>query len=161
MSQKIEIQPQSDRELAICRIMNAPAEKVYKGWTDVNLIPKWFAPMPWTTSRAELDVRPGGSSLVVMKSPEGHEFPNPGVYLEVVPNKKLVFTDAYTRAWEPSAKPMMTVELTFEDLGNGQSKYTARAFHWTKEDREQHEKMGFKEGWGICADQLEAVVSKL
>src|SRR5207253_2995472 len=45
------------------------------------------------------------SSNIVMQSPEGQEFPNPGVYLEVIPNRKLVFTDAYTKAWEPSAKP--------------------------------------------------------
>ena len=57
---------------------------------------QWFAPLPWTTPRAELDVRPGGASLVVMRGPDGNEFPNRGVYLEVVANERLVFTDAYT-----------------------------------------------------------------
>ena len=52
-----------------------------------------FAPLPWTTPRAELDVRPGGANMIVMRNPEGEEFPNHGVYLEVVRNKRLVFTD--------------------------------------------------------------------
>jgi uncharacterized protein YndB with AHSA1/START domain len=95
-----------------------------------------------------------------MKDAEGNEYPNRGVYLEVVPNAKLVFTDAFTRAWEPSAKPFFTGVLTFEDAGNGKTKYTARALHWTVEDREAHEKMGFHEGWGLCTEQLEAVVTK-
>jgi uncharacterized protein YndB with AHSA1/START domain len=96
-----------------------------------------------------------------MRDPQGNEYPNRGVYLEVVPNQKLVFTDAYTKAWEPSEKPFFTAVLTFEDAGNGKTKYTARALHWTTADREVHEKMGFHEGWGLCTEQLEALASKL
>jgi uncharacterized protein YndB with AHSA1/START domain len=117
--------------------------------------------LPWTTPRAELDVRPGGASLVVMRGPDGTEFPCCGVYLEVVPNKRLVFTDAYSAAWEPSSKPFMTAILTFENEG-GKTRYTARVRHWTVADRETHEKnMGFHEGWGRCTDQLAALVSTL
>jgi uncharacterized protein YndB with AHSA1/START domain len=118
------------------------------------------APMPWTTSHAELDVRPGGAATVTMRSPDGNDMPCPGVYLEVVPNQRLVFTDAYTSAWQPSQKPFMTVILTFEDEG-GKTRYTARVRHWTVADRETHEKMGFHAGWAQCADQLTALVAKL
>ena len=152
--------PNSDRDLVLTRLIDAPREKVYRAWTDPAVITRWFAPRPWTTARAELDVRPGGSCMVVMADPDGNEFPNPGIYLEVVPNERLVFTDAYTRAWEPSQKPFMTVILTFEDEG-GKTRYTAVARHWTAEDREAHEKMGFHEGWGQCADQLEEVARSL
>ena len=103
-------------------------------------------------------MRPGGASLIVMRGPDGVDLPNPGVYLEVVENERLVFTDAYTSAWEPSAKPFMTAVLTFEEE-DGKTRYTARARHWTVEDREAHEKMGFHEGWGLCTDQLEALVT--
>ncbi len=161
MTTPVEIAPSSDRELVLCRIIDAPRAKVFKAWTDADVLKKWFAPLPWTTPRAELDVRPGGSSLVVMRSPEGADFPNPGVYLEVVPNEKIVATDAYTQAWVPSAKPFMTIILTFEDAGPGKTKYTARVQHWTVADREAHEKMGFHQGWGLCTEQLEAVASKI
>ncbi|RYD49539.1 MAG: polyketide cyclase [Verrucomicrobiaceae bacterium] len=150
----------ASRELTITRHIAAPRAKVYQAWTDPALIVQWFTPPPYVTTRAELDVRPGGASLIVMRSPEGVEIPNPGVYLEVVPDEKLVMTDAYTRAWEPSEKPFMTICLTFEDEGGG-TRYTARAIHWTVADREAHEKMGFHEGWGIATDQLAALAARI
>ncbi|MGO4574388.1 SRPBCC family protein [Microvirga sp. 2TAF3] len=155
-----ETAPISDRELVLTRIIDAPREKVFRAWTDPELLKQWFAPRPYTTPVAELDVRPGGASLIVMRDPDGNDMPNRGIYLEVVENERLVFTDAYTKAWEPSEKPFMTVILTFEDFG-GKTKYTARARHWTVADREMHEKMGFHAGWGQCADQLAEVVGKL
>jgi uncharacterized protein YndB with AHSA1/START domain len=148
----------ADRELVLTRIINVPREKVYRAWTDPEQLKQWFAPKPWTTSEARLDVRPGGANLIVMRSPEGQEFPNRGVYLEVVPNQRLVFTDAYVEAWQPSEKPFMTVILTFEDE-DGKTKYSAHVRHWTVADKEQHEKRGFHEGWGRCADQLVALVT--
>ena len=114
------------RDLVLTRVINAPREKVFAAWTEPELIKQWFAPAPWTTPRAETDVRPGGASVVVMRGPDGNEFPCRGVYLEVVKNESLVFTDAYTEAWVPSDKPFMTVVLTFEDQA-GKTKYTARA----------------------------------
>jgi uncharacterized protein YndB with AHSA1/START domain len=145
------------RDLVLTRIIDAPREKVFKAWTDPALLKQWFAPSPWTTPIVETDVRVGGSSLIVMRGPDSNEFPNRGVYLEVVASERLVFTDAFTKAWEPSEKPFMTVELTFKDQA-GKTKYTARVHHWTVADREAHEMMGFHQGWAICADQLAALV---
>lgn len=150
----------NDRQLVLTRLIDAPRDKVYRAWTEPELLTRWFAPKPWTTPRAELDVRPGGSSLVTMRSPEGKDYPNPGVYLEVVKNERLVFTDAYTSAWVPSDKPFMTVTLTFEDE-DGKTRYTATARHWSAADRKAHEEMGFHEGWGQCAQQLEEVAREL
>ena len=152
--------PDAERELVLTRLIDAPREKLFRCWTEPALIKQWFAPLPWTTPHAEMDVRPGGSSLVVMRGPDGNEFPNPGVFLEVVKNEKLVFTDAYTKAWEPSAKPFMTAIITFADEG-GKTRYTARALHWTAADRKTHEDMGFHRGWGQCADQLAALAKKI
>lgn len=149
----------SDRELVLTRIINAPPAEVYEAWTNPEIVVKWFAPKPWSTSSAQLDVRAGGDSVVTMRSPEGVDYPNRGVYLEVVPNKKLVFTDAFTKAWEPSEKPFMTGILTFEEAGPGKTKYTARVVHWSVADREAHEQMGFHTGWGQCADQLDALLN--
>jgi uncharacterized protein YndB with AHSA1/START domain len=146
-------------ELTLTRLIDAPREAVFRAWTDPHLLKQWFAPLPYTTPNAELDVRPGGASLVVMRDPEGQDSTHRGVYLEVVPNERLVFTDAYIEAWVPSEKPFMTVILTFEDEG-GQTRYTARVRHWTEADREAHEKMGFHEGWGQCTDQLAALVAR-
>lgn len=160
MSATAEAAPPAQRELVLTRLIDAPREKLFRCWTEPELVTQWFAPLPWTTPHAELDVRPGGTSLVVMRSPEGQDYPNRGIYLEVVPNELLVFTDAYVSAWEPSEKPFMTGILTFEDEG-GKTRYTARVRHWTEADREAHEKMGFHEGWGQCTDQLAALAARI
>ena len=148
-------------ELSLTRIIDAPREKLFRCWTGAELMKEWFCPKPWRVSHAEIDLRPGGSSLIVMNGPDGEEFPNRGVYLEVVENEKLVFTDAYVSAWVPSEKPFMTAIVTFENLGEGRTRYTAICRHWTEEDMKTHEAMGFHEGWGICADQLAELAARI
>ena len=150
----------SDHELSLTRLIDAPCAKVYRCWSEPELLKQWFAPKPFTTPVAELDLRPGGGNFIVMKSPEGQEMPNRGQYLEVVPNERIVFTDAYTGDWQPGAKPFMTVILTFADEG-GKTRYTARVRHWSEADKAQHEQMGFEQGWGLCADQLAALAASI
>ena len=146
--------PLNERELVLVRETQVSAEKLFAGWTQPGLMVQWFCPKPWSLSAAEIDLRPGGLCKTVMRSPEGEEFPNTGVYLEVVPNERLVFTDAYGANWEPSASPFFTAIVTFETRPGGGTRYTARAMHWRKEDCEQHAAMGFLDGWGKAFDQL-------
>lgn len=160
MTAQAKAVPAAKHELVLTRLIEAPREKLFRCWTEPELLKQWFAPLPYTVPHAELDLRTGGANFIIMKSPEGEEIPLRGVYLEVVPNEKIVFTDAYTRPWEPSEKPFFTGIITFEEEG-GKTRYTARARHWTAEDCEAHEKMGFHEGWGQCADQLAALAAKL
>jgi uncharacterized protein YndB with AHSA1/START domain len=150
----------AERELVLTRLIAAPRAKLWRAWTEPELLKQWFAPLPYTTPVAELDLRPGGRCLVVMRDPEGRDWPNPGVYLDMVENERLVFTDAFVSAWEPSAKPFMTAIVTLADE-NGGTRYTARVLHWTVADREEHERMGFHQGWGQCADQLAALAARI
>ncbi len=148
-------------ELSVTRLIDAPRAKVYRCWCEPELLKQWFAPKPFTTPVAELDLRPGGGNVIVMRSPEGQDMPNRGQYLEVVPNERIVFTDAYTGDWQVSDRPpFMTVILTFQDEA-GKTRYTARVQHWTAEDKARHEQMGFHQGWGLCADQLAALAASL
>jgi uncharacterized protein YndB with AHSA1/START domain len=160
MSTPLPPSPADKRELLLTRLIDAPPASVFRCWTEPELIVQWFTPPPWKTIRAEIDLRAGGSSLIVMQGPDGTEMPNRGVYLEVVPNERLVFTDAYSAGWVPADKPFFTGILTFSDEG-GKTRYTARARHWTVEDCAQHEQMGFHEGWGIATDQLAALAATL
>jgi len=148
-------------ELVLMREIDAPREKIFRAWTDPELLKQWFCPKPWGVSHAELDVRTGGSSVIVMNGPNGEVVDNRGVYLEVVPNEKIVFTDAFKTAWIPSEKPFMTGIILLEPLGDGRTKYTAMARHWTEEDKKTHEAMGFHEGWGAATDQLAALVATI
>jgi uncharacterized protein YndB with AHSA1/START domain len=150
----------SSRELVLTRLINVPRDKLFRCWTEPALITRWFTPPPWKTVAAEIDLRPGGASVITMQGPDGTQMPNRGVYLEVVPNERLVFTDAYTSAWVPSDKPFFTCILTFEDEGTS-TRYTARARHWTAQDCAAHERMGFHQGWGIATDQLARLAATL
>ena len=149
-----------DNDLVLTRLIEAPPSALYRCWTEPELLKRWFAPKPYETPSAEMDVRVGGSSLIVMRGPDGQDMPNRGVYLEIVPNRRLVVTDAFTSAWVPSAKPFITIILTFEDEA-GKTRYTARVRHWNAEDKAAHEQMGFHQGWGICTDQLEVLAKTL
>ncbi len=79
-------------ELSITRFIAASPEAVYKVWT--KRTGEWWAPRPYTTPIVEFDLRPGGSARTVMRSPDGTDMPHSGVFLEVVPNRRIVMTDA-------------------------------------------------------------------
>lgn len=148
-------------ELVLNRLLDAPADKLFRCWTTPELLKQWFAPKPYTTPVAALDVRPGGASNIVMKSPEGQEIPCAGSYLEVVTNRKLVFSDAFTGNWVPKeGAPFMVATITFEPEGN-KTRYIAIVRHWSDADKKKHEEMGFHKGWGQCAEQLEALARTL
>ena len=154
--------PEHANDLVLTRTIQASPEILFRCWTEPSLLKQWFVPKPWTIASAEVDVRPGGANLIVMCDPAGTEYPNAGVYLEVVPNRRLVFTNAYTAGWVPTANPFMTAIVDFEPLEGGtQTRYIARARHWTEEARQQHEAMGFHTGWGQCADQLAELAATL
>jgi len=152
----------ADYELVLTRHIDAPPTTLFRCWTEPQLLKQWFAPPPFTVAIAETDPRAGGANFILMRSPDGREIPCPGVYLEVVANWKIVFTDAYTADWSPktSGKPFMTAIITFDDEEGG-TRYTARVRHWSAEDMKTHIGMGFHEGWGQCADQLAALARTL
>jgi len=71
------------RDLKLELTLDAARASIWRCWTEADLLKQWFAPKPFTTPYAELDVRVGGKALVIMRSPDGDEMENPGVYLEV------------------------------------------------------------------------------
>ncbi len=138
-------------ELSITRFIAASPETVWTVWT--TRTDDWFCPRPWI-SAVDFDLHPGGRSNVTMSGPEGERHSYRGVFLEVVPNRKIVSTGAMTEGWVPQAGDMNFVRIdTFEAEGNG-TRYTARALHWDENAAATHAGMGFEHGWGLVADQL-------
>jgi uncharacterized protein YndB with AHSA1/START domain len=146
------LDPETD--LVLTREIAAPRALIYTCWTTPEHLVHWFVPKPHKLIACTLNVRVGGACNTTFLV-EGSEMQNNGVYLEVIPNEKLVFTDTYTEGWKPAPEPFMTAILTFEDAGHGRTKYTATVRHRNKEAAEQHKTMGFHDGWGIAARQLE------
>ncbi len=148
-------------ELKIERMMDAPPAKLWRCWTEPALMEQWFCPKPWRVSDVRLDLKPGGEFFCVMNGPDGERFENPGVYLAIEPERRIVTTDAFKPGWVPADRAFMTAEVTFEDVGGGKTRYVARAMHWSEEAMKEHEAMGFHEGWGKVADQLEELAKSL
>jgi uncharacterized protein YndB with AHSA1/START domain len=162
MTTPVDVAPNNERELVLARIVDATPEQLFKLWTTPELFPEWFCPKPWRAEATAMDLRPGGASCSTMYGPDGEVFENKGVYLEVVPNEKIVFTDAFTEGWVPAeGGGMMTATLTFERRPDGKTLYVARAAHPTVEKLKQHEEMGFHGGWGVVAEQMEEVARRL
>ncbi|MCB9761655.1 MAG: SRPBCC family protein [Alphaproteobacteria bacterium] len=139
------------------RVVPVPPARVWQAWTRPEQLVKWFTPAPWTTTEAEIDLRPGGIFRTVMRSPEGESHDNAGCYLEVVPEQRLVWTDGLLPGYRPAPKPFMTGFLLLAPEGAG-TRYTAIARHADPTGKEQHEAMGFAHGWGAALDQLVAMV---
>ena len=149
-----------DLDLVLTRDISAPREILYMCWTTPEHLMPWFVPAPHRVTACTIDLRPGGASKSTFDV-DGMIMENNGVYLEVIPNEKLVFTDTYSEGWKPNPEPFMTAILTFEDLGNGKTRYTAVARHRSKEAAKSHADMGFFDGWGTVATQLEAYAQGL
>ena len=162
MPTPLDITPIAPHELALAFHLDAPRQAVWRCWTEPALLKQWFCPKPWTVSSADMDVRPGGGSNIVMNGPNGEVMPNPGQYLEVVTGERLVFSDAFVGDWKPSdAKPFMVGEITMMDDPAGGTHYVARVRHWSADDATAHEQMGCRAGWTASTEQLEALARTL
>ncbi len=147
--------------LTLERTLAAPRNAIWQCWTQAALMPTWFCPKPWYVKDVALDLRTGGASSMTMCGPNGESHLNQFVYLALEEGRRIVFTDAFTSAWIPSGKAFMVGEIMLADAPNGQTHYIARVHHWNEADMTEHMKMGFHEGWGIAADQLEALAKTL
>ena len=96
---------------------------------------------------------------MIMHGPNGEAMPQEGVYLDVVAERRIVFTDAFAADWRP-AGPFMVGIMEFAPEGD-RTRYRGIARHWTAEAKAQHEVMGFAESWSKVAAQLEAVAKRL
>ena len=148
-------------DLVISRVLRAPRAALWKAWSDPALLAQWWCPQPWTTQVRAFDMRPGGSFHTFMRGPDGDSSDNPGSFLEVIPQARIVFTSLLTAGWRP-ATPWLpfTAVVTMADEGDG-TLYTARVMHPDKATRDRHEAMGFFAGWNTCIDQLEAFARQL
>lgn len=154
----MDLDPKKD--LSFSRLIDAPRSVIWECWTQARHIPHFFVPAPHKVTGCDINLRVGGRFNTVFEV-EGAVMENNGVYLEVVPQEKLVFTDAYSEGWKPAPEPFMTAILLLADAGEGQTTYTAIARHRSSETRQLHEDMGFYDGWGTVATQLESYAKSL
>lgn len=140
-------------ELSVTRYIAAPPEKVWQIMT--QHLTEWWCPRPWTTEVIEQDWRAGGRCATIMRGPNGEESGGDGIFLEVTPGERFVFTDVVSKTkgkWIPQTAFMIGgMEISPE---NGGTRYYAWSRHWDEAACKRHEEMGFVGGWQAVADQL-------
>jgi uncharacterized protein YndB with AHSA1/START domain len=166
--------PAVDREFLITRVFDAPRELVFKAWTEPKHLAQWWGPHPFTTPICQMDVRPGGAYRIVMRSPDGADYPLTGVYREVVKPERLVMTmDAseHPSEWHDLVNPNrskgdnnpageMLSTITFEEIA-GKTRVTVRVLLISAAVRDAMVKMGMNEGWSQSLQRLAELLPKL
>jgi uncharacterized protein YndB with AHSA1/START domain len=147
-------------DLSFTRTLAVPRQLIWECWTDPVHIPHFFVPKPHKVTAVDIDLRAGGRFNTRFDI-DGNVMDNHGVYLEVIAGEKLVFTDTYTENWKPAPEPFMTAILLLADAPEGGTSYTAIARHRNPDTRKAHEDMGFFDGWGTVATQLETYAKGL
>jgi len=152
-------------DLEISRFVAAPRAKLWRAWSDPRLLEQWWCPKPWTTQVRAFEFKAGGVFHTVMRGPNGEgdegEGEKPGIFLDVTPQERIIFTSCLTEGWRPNASWMpMTAIFTFADEGDG-TRYVARCLHGDAATAKKHEDMGFFDGWGTCMTQLEELAQTL
>jgi uncharacterized protein YndB with AHSA1/START domain len=147
-------QPQANDShvLHLTRTFEAPRERLFRAWTDPEWLAKWWGPKGFTTPSCALDARPGGAYRFVMRSPEGKESIVSGVYEEITPPRRLVFTWGWDHNEEREHETRVTVEL-FEVPGGTRLDLTHEPFA-TEEARNMH-----SGGWNGCLDSLQEALA--
>lgn len=147
----------TDTDLALSRVLQAPRSAIWKAWSNPHHFKKWWAPAPVKTAIRKFELRPGGGFHTVMTLPDGSEMDGgEGCFLDVAPEERVVFTDALSGGWRPNAEAFFTAIITMQDDPGG-TFYTATALHKNDASRKAHLDMGFLDGWGAAIDQLEVL----
>ncbi len=155
----MKLNPETDLELI--RHLKASPSKVWRCWTEPKLIEQWFAPRPVVTRDVEIDLRPGGSFRSTMDVPDHGSMVGHGCILDVVTERRLVWTDLLQGGYRPNDGGFgFTAFILLEPEGEG-TLYRAIALHRTPEQAKSHADMGFHDGWGTAAAQLDDVALAL
>lgn len=136
--------------LTFKRRLNATPAKVYAAWTDPQKIAQWFGPDGIETLSAEADARIGGRFRIVMRDADGEKHDVSGVYREIVPDEKLVFTWAWRST--PERESLVTVLIKPEGSATLLTLLHEQFFDETARDRHA-------QGWTGCLDKLERYLS--
>jgi uncharacterized protein YndB with AHSA1/START domain len=151
-------------DLLLERVVDVPPHLVWRAWTKPEDLKKWFCPRPWQTVECDVDLRPGGLFRTVMQGPDGERHDHVGCFLEIIENRRLVFTSQLGQDYRPLPEQLpgddglcqdlaMTAYVTMDPEGGG-TRYRAMVLHRSPDDRKRHDEMGFSEGWSTALDQL-------
>jgi uncharacterized protein YndB with AHSA1/START domain len=143
--------------VTLTRVYDAPRDLVWRAWTDPKHMARWFGPRGFTSSVPELDVRAGGALRIVMRGPDGNDYPMKGVFREVKPPERLVFSNI---AIDKDGNHLLEGETTviFEEQG-GKTKLTLKTYAKGLVPMAPQMLAGMEAGWSQSLDKLGELVA--
>ena len=151
------VEPAGERSLVLTRVYDAPARLLFAASSRPEHIMKWFGPKGWPVTMAEMDFRVGGRWRFAMTGPDGNQnTPFGGTYIEIVPNRKLVFDNAFD---DPGSEKMI-MTVTFEEK-DGRTTLIHHTLFATIAMKKAYTEMGFVQGTNSAFDQLTDVVAAM
>lgn len=155
-----------ERELVITRVVDAPRDLVFKAWTEPARVMRWWGPKGFTCPVCKIDLRPGGSFLSCMRSPDGKDYWGKGVYLEIVEPERFVCTDSFADedgntvspreyGMSPDWPEEARIAVDFAEQG-GKTTVTLR--HWPLPPGAERDMC--EQGWSESLDKLEEYLTK-
>jgi uncharacterized protein YndB with AHSA1/START domain len=161
------------RELVYTRVLSAPKASVFEAWTDPKKLARWWGPHAITNPECEVDLRPGGRYRIVMRGPNGVEYPLKGAFLEIARPDRLIFSvdasehpaewHAALQAQRPAGSTEQglraVVAVTLETHGRG-TKITIVNQYGSVATRDAIVKLGSNDGWAQSLERLESLLAK-
>jgi uncharacterized protein YndB with AHSA1/START domain len=143
--------------VVITRVFDAPRALVWQAWTDPKMMGQWFGPRGFTASVPELDVRVGGALRIVMHGPDGNDYPMKGVFTQVAPPERLVFSNI---AIDNDGKHLLEGEtvVTLSEQG-GKTTLTVKSHMVGLVPIAPQMLAGMEAGWTQSIDKLQELVS--
>jgi uncharacterized protein YndB with AHSA1/START domain len=156
MSNAIAPESSTHRELVITRSLKAPRQLVWRTFEDPYLLAQWWGPEGFTCPVLDLDFRVGGEWHVVLRAPDGKEYPAQYTFVEIVPLEQIVYRNSVSQgvAWKGNPPPLYTATLTFEEL-DGHTLLTIHALFEDVEQLQDSIRRGFTFGTNQALDKLE------
>jgi uncharacterized protein YndB with AHSA1/START domain len=147
-----------DREIVLCRVVDAPRELVWRAWTDPEHLPRWFGPKGFTCTTHAIDLCVGGSWRFDMIAPDGTVFPNRMTFLQLRAPELIVFDHGGDSDDDPNR---FRVTVTFDAQSNGKTVVTLRQLHPSKARRDAVIAFGAVEFGMTTMDKLAAHVAAM
>jgi uncharacterized protein YndB with AHSA1/START domain len=157
-SESFKVTTPSDREIRLTRLFDAPRNLVFEAMTKPEHVTQWWGRLGegYSVPVCEIDLRPGGAWRFVNRTPKGQLVAFYGVYREIAPPERLVYTEIFEQF--PDTESVVTAVFTEE---NGKTRLTVTALYPSLEVRDVVLKSGMEKGAAISYDRLEDVVSRL
>ncbi|AXY78524.1 SRPBCC domain-containing protein [Paraflavitalea soli] len=149
-------QQSGTKDLTVTRTFDAPVEKVFKAWSESELVKKWWQPDGFTTPVANMDFKVGGKSLLCMRSPDGHDMYNTWTYSKIVPNERIEFVlnfsdkdgnklDPAKIGMPPGLPADVRHVITFKSVGDNKTEVTVKEYGYGSDEIVEMSKAGLEQ----------------